>query len=567
MRQGGLIRLVVGLITVVLLLLSPSAMAIGSSPVISHLNTGTTQLAKSEFVAIYNNSSQAVDVTDWCVQYSSASDVTKTNLACLEAPDVNTRLILHEFSYARFASQEFTTAVNGFSPDKVFAAGMSSTAGHIRLLDASKKEVDRVGWGVTAVNPEAVVSDPHVSGQMLVRKPIASSQFLQDLENNQQDFASKVVGEIPASGIYEEVQEIDVCSNLTGVQLALPVGYELIGGDCVKDICLNIDGLQIVLPDGYEESVNQTCQKIVPKETSRLVITELLPNVSGIDTGLEYVEIYNPNNYQVNIAGYRLDLDSSSPKSYVFKPQFLEPFSYNIFADILTGITLPNSSASLRLWNPNGEVVSETDVYNSPKDDQAWALFNDMWQFSDQPTPGTANLSSLLRTESSLDDNSLASASLVPCAANQYRNPETNRCKLLITGDEELKPCADDEVRSPETNRCRKTTTVSGLIPCKEGQERNPETSRCRSIVSTASAELKPCGEGEERNPETNRCRKVTTTLGASTVRPEVKDVVANKKPSNKLLLSGLVILVAGYGIYEWRHEILKFIRTKRLTR
>ncbi len=565
MGQKRLFRLVVGLATAMLLWPS-SVKALGAKPVISHLNTGTTQVAKSEFVAIYNNSDQDIDITGWCLQYSSASDVTKTNLACLESADANTKLILSKFSYARFASNEFISGTAGFTADKTFSAGMSSTAGHVRLLDATKKEIDKLAWGTTAVSPESVASDAHVSGQMLVRKPITSSQFLQDLENNQQDFSSKIISEIPASGIYEQVVEVDLCSNLAGVQLSLPGGYQLINDECIKDICQNIDGLQTSLPEGYELTDDQTCQKIIPKENSKLLITELLPNASGVDTGHEFVEIYNPNQHTVDIAGYTLNLDTSSPKSYVFKPQFLSPLSYNIFSDILTDITLPNSTASLKLISPAGQVVSETDTYSSPKDDQTWALINDVWQYTNRPTPAGLNLASLI--EPSTSDNGDSSANLVPCDANQYRNPETNRCKLIANDDQELKPCADDEIRNPDTNRCRKIAIISGLTPCKDGQERNPETNRCRSIVSTASAELKPCSEGEERNPETNRCRKIASTLGANTLaRPEVKDIPAAAKPSNKLLIGGIIGLALGYALYEWRHEIMKAIRSRRAGR
>jgi hypothetical protein len=87
-----------------------------------------------------------------------------------------------------------------------------------------------------------------------------------------------------------------------------------------------------------------------------------------------------------------------------------------------------------------------------------------------------------------------------PCRPDQYRNPETGRCKK--------KP---SDARAPAGTRRRK--------PCKEGEYRHPETGRCRKIRRPNSSRpprersprtgLKPCKAGYERNMETRRCRKI----------------------------------------------------------
>jgi len=51
--------------------------------------------------------------------------------------------------------------------------------------------------------------------------------------------------------------------------------------------------------------------------------------------------------------------------------------------------------------------------------------------------------------------------------------------------------------------------------PCKEDQYRHPETGRCRKISSTKSRkprEPKPCKEDQYRHPETGRCRQIPGT-------------------------------------------------------
>ena len=73
---------------------------------------------------------------------------------------------------------------------------------------------------------------------------------------------------------------------------------------------------------------------------------------------------------------------------------------------------------------------------------------------------------------------------LKPCRDDQYRNPETNRCKSIASASSTLKPCAADQYRNPETNRCKKiSSSSSSLKPCRSDQERNPETNRCKKVI------------------------------------------------------------------------------------
>jgi hypothetical protein len=72
----------------------------------------------------------------------------------------------------------------------------------------------------------------------------------------------------------------------------------------------------------------------------------------------------------------------------------------------------------------------------------------------------------------------------------------------------------------------------SDLAPCKAGQERNPDTNRCRNVVSMPTAEYTP----------------EQTTKG----------------PNNYVLwwsLGGVGLVTIGYGIWEWRQELVKLFK------
>lgn len=116
-----------------------------------------------------------------------------------------------------------------------------------------------------------------------------------------------------------------------------------------------------------------------------------------------------------------------------------------------------------------------------------------------------------------------------------------------------LKPCADNQYRNPDTNRCNTISdAVAILTPCNAGEERNPETNRCRAIAA-AAIQPAPCPAGSERNIDTNRCRKITTATTANTV----KDLAAPSVDNNGWFIAVLVTgLAAAYGVYEWRQDI-----------
>ena len=526
-----MLRNFIGLLSFVCLVIFGLVVSVGAgddSVVISQIKTGESGFASHEYVSIFNNSDSGIDVTDWCLEYASSTNKTSKKLNCLKPPADNVHLKLEPKEYARFSTQEFKNAISEFEPDGVFSSGISGTSGHLRILDSASNEVDRVGWG-EAINPEGSTILAHSSGNILQRLATENGLSFKDTDNNSQDFEEVILEDIPSSGIFEHEEVID--------------------------ICLNIDGPQMVLPEGFALNEDGLCVKeIAPLESSILEITELLPNSDSYDTGNEFIEIYNPNADFINLENYKLQLGPDFNKTYIFPSQIIEPFSYLVITDSDSDLVLPNSSASLRLIAPSGDIVSQTDQYAEPPEEQSWALINNIWQYSSMLTPGKDNLPSPVALATTLE-----SQKYEDCGPGKFRNPETNRCKSITSSTNSLKPCSPGQIRNPETNRCKSVASANSLVPCKLGQERNPATNRCRS-TSGSSSELKPCKEGQERNPETNRCRKTQNLNGG--VLSNVEDVPPSASSGSLNMTGILAILLAvgGYAAYEWRVEILRYL-------
>ncbi|MCD8561566.1 lamin tail domain-containing protein [Candidatus Saccharibacteria bacterium] len=264
-------------------------------------------------------------------------------------------------------------------------------------------------------------------------------------------------------------------------------------------------------------------------------MSELLPNPEGSDTGNEFIELHNADlansfaleNYSLRV-GPNLDKEYQFPEGAV-----LQPGEYRAFYSDEVKFTLVNSASAVQLAY-DGDAVGDIVRYASTEEGRSWSLLSDEWALG-VPTPGAANEEYVV--------------SPVTAVATQEETA--------------LKPCADNQYRSPETNRCRKIETAgSSLTPCGPGQERNSETNRCRTIAVEDSTP-KPCAEGQERNPETNRCRKIVQMTTA-----DHAVLAATEEKSSGLqwyawaAMGGIVLAIIGYAVWEWRAELGQLARS-----
>ncbi len=547
--------------------------------VISQVQVRDATSSYNEIVEIYNNSVAAVDITNWCMFYASkdylvtGSDWRK--LACYAPTVTGSEISLGGQSYGRIISSAFEPLFTG-SYLSSFTAALGNDAGHVRLVDQLGVEIDRVGWGSLAGNPEDTPATIGPSGT-IERKFDIDRGVLVDTDNNAADFfdisldlCRNMMGlqdMVPLGYLSDADRNCnlapDLCDNLDGLQFVVPDGYVTDGlGGCISlDVCVNLDGIQLVVPRNYILEDDGRCiNDLLP-----LKITELLPNPIGNDVGSEFIEIFNPNNRLVDLTDYKLGIGLKNEKVLTFPSgSTIGSQAFEAFSNADLAFTLVNSSSQVKLLLSDDTVIDATDIYEDPLPGMSWALINATWQYTDQITPGASNLEKTIETVdmTQTSDNEITSAVILkPCAPNQYRSPETNRCRLIVSEPNSvLVPCKDGQYRSEETNRCRSIASdIAVIVPCSAGEERNPETNRCRSVLG-ASTELAPCAAGEERNPETNRCRKVVSTIPTAGFAVEpIADTASGV--AGWWAFGGVGSLALGYAGWEWRSEILGLLR------
>jgi len=515
--------------------------------VLAGASSGIDSAATMEYISIYNNTDTDIEITNWCLTNKS-----QKNIACFTQNDPTIHMWLTKRSHATVGSTTFSDYYK-IQTDIIYAP-ISSSSGSITgssdvisLVDNNSTVVDSISWNTTLTG-----------GRLLERKSSGTPITYQDNDLST-DFNNITNLSVKSSGLFEEVVLVDVCKNIDGVQLTMPNGYDIdSNNDCIPDACKNLAGLQNILPAGMKYDNSNNCVEIdlclnisgsqleIPFNyiaddysncyinSVKLLITEILPNPLGLDTGKEFIEIYNPTSQDVDLSFYKIAIGIDSIKYYSFPiGSVIKAGQYFVLYNSQVNYTLINTVSLVGLFTQDNQEVFQTQIYLNSKDGESWSLIDNLWQYTNQPSPGKSNLMSV-----TVEDESAPQ----PCAPNQYRNPETNRCKLI-------------------------TVKQASLTPCKDGEYRSETTNRCRSISS--EAKLVECSEGEFRNPETNRCKKEASLI--KTDYPTNVEATKSNDNHAQTFLIVAILITSLYAIWEWRFDlsqiftkIQKFIKKRK---
>ena len=461
-----------------------------------------------EYVTLYNASDNDVSLDGWLLEYAKP---TFNKTYCGE-----TSWVSHSISGSASSTKLSGMLPAGEVSQPIVRSLTDNTTGALHLVDATDSSnsavTDLVGWGTTAPCSETSAAATPTNGKSLKRYLDCETDYPIDTDDNSDDFAAS---QPPSPGTL---------------------------GNPYASTCKS-DSTTATQPTG-----STTCEG--------MLISELLPNPAGTDTGKEYIELSNPTQSPIPLAGCSLQT-SAGEKVYNFNNVALNPGEFRAFYSLETGLTLANAAGgTVWLLSPTTELQSVTYPANLD-DDVAWALVGSTWTATYQATPNADNI--LLDSK--------------PCPAGQERSADTGRCRNSLTlSTSNLGPCPVGQTRNPDTNRCRSLTsasTSSSLTPCKAGQERNPATNRCRSVLS-AGTSLKDCPAGQIRNPTTHRCRKSTSVASIGNVK-DIKTATVPSDSTKWVVVGGSLLAALAFAVYEWRQEIMlkyldikaKFVRTK----
>ena len=145
-----------------------------------------------------------------------------------------------------------------------------------------------------------------------------------------------------------------------------------------------------------------TVQAAIPLD---VVINEILPAPVGSDIEEEWIEIFNPNDFEVNLSGWKIQDTIGKTKIYTFpKETKISAKGFLVLKRPITKITLNNDGDGLKLTDADGKTIDEISYqkaekgksYNktpleSSKEDLTGQT-DSGWIWSNNLTPGSENI-------------------------------------------------------------------------------------------------------------------------------------------------------------------------------
>ena len=304
-----------------------------------------------EFIKLYNPTNNDIDLADWDLKRKTKTGTESNILNNIEGvisakgfflitPRANCGDLGNENCYqgTEILNDEYTT--NSY-------LAKDNT---ILLYNLDGVVVDKVGWGEAGdFEGEAININPE-NGQSLARK--INGEIIQDTDNNQNDFI--ILGSFLQDGSTQEIEA----------------------------------------NDGQENEANDVGEIENNYFGNNIIITEFLPNPEDSDRDNEFIEIYNNGEADIDLEGWIIQDKTGKIKSFIISEKnIIKAKSYKVFYSDETRIALNNSGDGVMLKDSYENIISESSVSDSAKEDRAYSLGeNNKWVWTLRPTPGRENV-------------------------------------------------------------------------------------------------------------------------------------------------------------------------------
>ncbi len=352
--------------------------------------------SQTEFIELYNNGEQAVDLTGWKLGDSGARQFTLT-------ADKFTDLNLAAGKYMVFWRKDTGIALNNSGQDSAklywpngkiasqidYSGSIKDDLAYARAADGawfwSQKATPAATNEIIQANqcPQAVINLDRlvVINQPTIFDASDSSDpdgealnylwTFADKTTSSQDVVTKTFTKTASQKATLEVTDENDCATKTTVEFEI-----LSSAAAVKSPTPS--------PSTTSAPPNNSIS------TLGIFLSEILPNPKGADAGQEWLEICSDAPAQ--LVGASLELTGSGqPKDYSLSDlNWTQAGCQQIFTTDLK-ITLPNAQATLRLKDAAQNILSEVAYQNAP-DGQSYSYDSSSgWTWMPTPTPGAFN--------------------------------------------------------------------------------------------------------------------------------------------------------------------------------
>ncbi len=317
------------LISLLILFLFP--MRILASVVINEVAwMGTNTSYNDEWIELYNNINNPVNLDNWT----------------LKAVDGKPEIILSGIIQANgFFLLERTddNTVSNITADQIYTGALSNNGEHLQLFDNQNNLIDEVNY-----------ADSWVAGDNKTKQTMERTS--------------------PALLIWE------TSKNSEGTPRSK------------NSVLIKQESDPEPIPEP-KQVIEQEVEQQDEEKTYAvgIIFSEILPSPEGPDTENEWIEIFNKNDFNVDLSGWKIKDSVGSVTVYTFPKETIKTQSYLVISRPETKITLNNDADVLNLIQPNGIVIDTASYEKAPRN-QSFNLTNSGWSWSEKLTPEAPNI-------------------------------------------------------------------------------------------------------------------------------------------------------------------------------
>jgi hypothetical protein len=308
---------------------------------------GTLVSYNDEWIELYNNTDSPISLDGWTLE---AKDGT---------PEIN---LVGEIPAKGFFLLERTDdeTIPNISADQIYTGALGNSGEKLELYDGSGNLIDQVdsssGWfsgdnstkqTMERINSKASGND--ASNWQTSQNPggtpkaMNSEQLATNNNNNEQ---------LTTNNKKDETAEVKIEENS---QPSIP------------------EGEVITYPSG-------------------IVFNEILPSPKGSDETEEWIEIFNQNDFEVDLSGWKISDTLGKTMTYIFPTGTkISPKGFLVLNRPTTKITLNNDNDGLNLIQPSGNILDKVSFEKAPIG-QSYNKIENSWAWSDNLTPGSENV-------------------------------------------------------------------------------------------------------------------------------------------------------------------------------
>ena len=355
-----------------------------SPVVISQIQTngpgsGTTE---QEFIEVHNQSDKTINLYGWQLRYITSSGSLLTAKNFLE---INNELKIHPGGFIVFAPDSFNTDNSLIIRYKTTSfSGLSADGATVDLLDPLGNIVDRVGYGPKPeiLSETSTAKAPEKAGS-IIRK--TDDGKIIDTDNNLLDFDLLAVSSFRTTNDAPLIEDNNSENNDSTSD-----NDQNQSNDSNNSSSSGGQGTEGSDPGG--ETPNPGEDQNIPIQS--LIISEIMidPEFPLVDSSDEWVEIYNPNEKDINLEDYRIETGNTGSYKYTFGNIIIGAKKYLVVKSFDTPISLSNTAGKVSLFDTKNS-LNDSVSYTEVEPGLAYAKdSNGNWQWTTTPTENTENI-------------------------------------------------------------------------------------------------------------------------------------------------------------------------------